>query len=270
MAVRPNKTLRKLQAGDRAIGAETATFHQGVPLLYAEAGLDYIWIDLEHTLVNPERVAATIQFSRFAGITPIVRIPELQPGLVRSLLDNGAQGIILPLVEDAGVVEELVSWCQFHPGGKRGVGNPLFAHDYGDTSLVEHVEQSEAEVLVAVQVESLSGVDAIDEISAVEGLDVAILGLADLSVSCGVPGDVKHPKVIEAGERVLEAVTRRGVAGGVAGFNVHTYDGPALTAWAERGARFLQLFGDLGLLADVTLATVKDAQAALSKLPSGP
>jgi 2-keto-3-deoxy-L-rhamnonate aldolase RhmA len=125
-------------------------------------------------------------------------------------------------------------------------------------------------VLIAVQVESLSAVDAIDEISAVEGLDVAILGLADLSVSCGVPGDVKHPKVIEAGERVLEAVARRGVAGGVAGFNVCTYDEPALMAWVQRGARFLQLFGDVGLLADVTRATVKDARAALNKLRSGP
>jgi 2-keto-3-deoxy-L-rhamnonate aldolase RhmA len=270
MVVRPNKTLRKLRAGDLAIGAETATFHQGVPLLYADAGLDYVWIDLEHTMVNPERVAATIRLARLGGITPIVRIPELQPGLVRSLLDNGAQGIILPLVEDAGVVEELVSWCRFHPGGKRGVGNPLFAHDYGDTSLIEHVEQSDDEVLVAVQVESLSAVDAIDEISAVEGLDVAILGLADLSVSYGVPGDVKHPKVIEAGERVLEAVARRGVAGGVAGFNVRTSDQAALTEWAQRGARFLQLFGDVGLLADVTFTTVKDARAALARLRSGP
>ena len=270
MAIRPNETLRKLRAGDRVIGAETATFDPGVPLLYARAGLDYIWIDLEHTLVNPERVATTIRLARLAGITPVVRIPELQPGLVRSLLDNGAQGIILPLVEDAGVVAELVSWCRFHPGGKRGVGSPLFAHDYGSTSLVEHVEQSDAEVLVAVQVESLSAVDAIHEISAVEGLDVAILGLADLSVSCGVPGDVTNPKVIEAGERVLEAVTRRGVATGVAGFNVRNYDEPALTAWAQRGARFLQLFGDLGLLAEVTIATVRDARAALNKVRSGP
>jgi 2-keto-3-deoxy-L-rhamnonate aldolase RhmA len=268
MPVRPNKTLRTLQAGDCVIGAETATFHPGVSLLYAEAGLDFIWIDLEHTLVDPERVAATIQLSRLAGITPIVRIPELRPGLVRSLLDNGAQGIILPLVEDPGIVEELVSWCRFHPRGKRGVGSPLLAHDFSDTPLAEHVGQSDAEVLVAVQVESLAAVDRIDEICGVDGLDVAILGLADLSISCGVPGEVRHPKVVEAGERVLDAAARHGIAGGVAGFYARTCDEPPLSVWVQHGARFLQLFGDLGLLAEATLATVRDARTALKELRS--
>ena len=123
MAVRPNTTLRKLRAGEIVIGAETSTMHPGVPLLYAEAGLDFVWIDLEHTLADPERVGATIRLARLAGVTPIVRIPELRPGLVRPLLDNGAQGIILPFVESAAAVEELVSWCRFHPRGRRGVGS---------------------------------------------------------------------------------------------------------------------------------------------------
>jgi 2-keto-3-deoxy-L-rhamnonate aldolase RhmA len=266
MPVRPNTTLRKLRAGDCVIGAETATFHPGVPPLYANAGLDFIWIDLEHTLVNPERVGATIQRARLAGITPIVRIGSLQRALVRSLLDNGAQGIILPFVEDAAVVEELVSWCRFHPRGRRGVGSPLLAHDYSEMSLSDHVAQSDAEVLVAVQVESLAGVERIDEICAVEGLDVVILGLADLSISCGVAGEVGHPKVVEAGERVLAAATRCGIVGGVAGFYARTYDEPPLSAWVRRGARFLQLFGDLGLLADATAAAVSEARTALEEL----
>jgi len=265
--VRPNTTLRKLRSGSFALGAETSLLHPGVRLLYAEVGLDFIWIDLEHTLVNPERVAATIQRARLADVTPIVRVPELRPGLVRSLLDNGAQGIILPFVEEAEVVEELVSWCRFHPRGKRGVGSPLLANDYSSTSLSEHVGQADAEILIAVQIESLAAVERIDEICAVDGLDVVILGLADLSISCGVPGEVKHSTVVEAGERVLAAAAQHGVAGGVAGFYARTYEEPPLSAWVRRGARFVQLFGDLGLLAEATLETVRAARAELEAPP---
>jgi 2-keto-3-deoxy-L-rhamnonate aldolase RhmA len=267
VSVRPNETLRKLRAGSRVLGAETSLFHPGVPLLYAQAGLDFIWIDLEHTLVNPERVAATIQRARLAGVTPIVRIPELRPGHVRSLLDNGAQGIILPFVEDAGAVEELVAWCRFHPRGRRGVGSPLLANDYANVSLAQHVGQSDAEILIAVQVESLTAVERIDEICAVDGLDVAVLGLADLSISCGVTGDVTHSAVVEAAERVLAAAARHEVAGGVAGLYARTYAEPPLSAWVRRGARFLQLFGDLGLLGEATFETVRAARAELDGLP---
>jgi 2-keto-3-deoxy-L-rhamnonate aldolase RhmA len=266
VSVRPNETLRKLRVGSRVLGAETSLFHPGVPLLYAQAGLDFIWLDLEHTLVNPERVAATIQRARLAGVTPIVRIPELRAGHVRPLLDNGAQGIILPFVEDAGAVEELVSWCRFHPRGRRGVGSSLLANDYANVSLAEHVGGSDAEVLIAVQIESLTAVECIDEICAVDGLDVVIIGLADLSISCGVPGDVMHSAVIEISERVLAATARHGVAGGVAGFYARTSAEPPLSAWVRRGARFLQLFGDLGLLADATLETVRAARAELDGL----
>jgi 2-keto-3-deoxy-L-rhamnonate aldolase RhmA len=249
------------------LGAETSLFHPGVPLLYAQAGLDFIWIDLEHTLVNPERVAATIQRARLAGVTPIVRIPELRAGHVRPLLDNGAQGIILPFVEDAGAVEELVSWCRFHPRGRRGVGSPLLANDYANVSLAEHVDGSDAEVLIAVQIESLTAVECIDEICAVDGLDVVIIGLADLSISCGAPGEVTHSTVIESAERVLAATARNGVAGGVAGFYARTSEEPALSTWVKRGARFLQLFGDLGLLEEATLETARAARAELDELP---
>jgi 2-keto-3-deoxy-L-rhamnonate aldolase RhmA len=266
--VRPNTTLRKLRSGSFALGSETALFHPAVPFLYAEAGLDFIWLDLEHTLVNPEQVAATIQRARLAAVTPIVRVPELQPGLVGSLLDNGAQGIILPFVEEAGVVEELVSWCRFHPIGRRTVGNPRLAHDYDGTPLSAHVEHSDAEVLIAVQVESRAGVERVDEICRVDGLDLVILGLADLSVSCGVPGDVTHRDVVEAGECVLNAAARHGVAGGAAGFYARTYEEPPLSAWVKRGARFLQLFGDLGLLAEATAETARAARTELEGLSS--
>jgi 2-keto-3-deoxy-L-rhamnonate aldolase RhmA len=245
------------------LGAETASMYPGIPLLYSDAGLDFIWIDLEHTLVSLERVGVVVQHARLAGITPLVRVPELRPGLIRALLDNGAQGIILPLVESPETVAELVSWCRFHPRGGRGVGSPQLANDFTGVSLAEHVARADDEILVAVQVESLTGVKRIEEIVAVEGLDVVCIGLADLSVSCGAPGDLNDPPVVDAVERVIAAAAARGVAAGVAGFYGHSYEEGPLATWQRRGARFFQLFSDLGLLNEATRAITADARREL-------
>ena len=249
MPVKPNRTLRRLRAGESVFGAASVLGQLSVPSLYAAAGLDFIWLDLEHTLTDPQQIGILVQQARLAGITPIVRTPGLVPGLIRQLLDNGAQGIVLPFVESRREVEDLVSTCRFHPRGRRGIASPLLANDFTATSVLEHVEQSDAEVLVAIQVESLSAVERVDELLGVEGLDVAIVGMVDLSISCGVPGEVSHPRVLEAAELVLEAAVSAGIAAGIAGFQ-STGAGSPVTEWQLRGARFFHLFGDLELLAD--------------------
>jgi 2-keto-3-deoxy-L-rhamnonate aldolase RhmA len=263
MPALPNKTLRLLREGQCALGAETALMYPGAPLIYADGGLDFVWIDLEHTLTSLERVGVVIQLARLAGITPIVRVPELRSGLIRALLDNGAQGIILPFVETPEVVAELVSWCRFHPRGRRGVGSPQLANDFTAVSVAEHVTGADEEILVAVQVESLPGVERIEEIVAVEGLDVVCLGLADLSISCGVPGVVGDAQVVAAAERVIASATARGVAAGVAGFYGSPSQEPPLRTWRRRGARFFQLFGDLGVLNEAARGIAAEARSEL-------
>jgi 2-keto-3-deoxy-L-rhamnonate aldolase RhmA len=270
MPVLPNKTLRVLREGECALGAETSLMYPGVPLVYANAGLDFVWIDLEHTLTSLERVGEIIRLARLVGLTPLVRVPELRSGLIRALLDNGAQGIILPFAESPEVVRELVSWCRFHPRGQRGVGSPQLANDFTAVSLAEHVTHGDEEILVAVQVESLPGVEKIEEIGAVEGLDVVCIGLADLSVSCGVPGLVDDPRVVEAAERAIASASASGVAAGVAGFYGSLSKEPPLTMWRRRGARFFQLFGDLGLLNEAARGIATEARRELAGHSSPP
>jgi 2-keto-3-deoxy-L-rhamnonate aldolase RhmA len=268
--VKPNTTLRALRAGKTVLGAETSSFYPGVPLLYADAGLDFIWIDLEHTLMGLDRVGVVIEHARLAGITPVVRVPELQPGLVRRLLDNGAQGVILPQVETPEEVSEVISWCLFRPDGRRGVGSPDLANDFTNVALADHVRQSGDEVLVVVQIESKAGVDRIEEIVGVERLDLVCLGLADLSISLGVPGDVDDPLVVAAAEHVFAAAAARCVACGVAGFYGRSYEEPSLVTWHRRGARFFQLFGDLGVLGQTVRSLVAESRQHLEGIrPDG-
>ena len=249
MPVRPNHTLTALRAGQTVFGGGSVLGHLSVPALYGAAGLDFIWLDLEHTLTNPQQTVALVHQARLVGITPIVRVPGFVPGLIRALLDNGAQGIILPFVETADEARAFASTCRFHPRGRRGVASPLLANDFTRTSIAEHVAQSDQQILVAIQAETQTAVERVSDILDVGGIDLVIVGLNDLSISCGVPGDVDHPEVVEMTQRVINAAVDRGIAAGVAGFSVAAATEPTLELWRARGARFFQLFGDLELLA---------------------
>lgn len=249
MPVRLNQALRAIRAGETVFGGGVVLPHPSVVALYADSGLNFVWLDLEHTLTSPERIGSLVQHARLAGITPIVRVPGFVPGLIRALLDNGTQGIILPFVENPDEVEQLVATCCFHPRGRRGIASPLLANDFTKTSVLDHVTGSDTEILVAIQVESVTGVERVEEIVEVDGLDVVVVGLVDLSISCGFPGEVLHPRVVDAAQHVIDAATASGVTAGVAGFGAPSR-GSSLGEWQTRGARFFQLFGDLELLAE--------------------
>jgi 4-hydroxy-2-oxoheptanedioate aldolase len=237
-----NQTRQILESGGCAVGGEAASGFEGTVLAYAAAGLDFVWIDLEHTLLDPSAAGRMIRLARQSSITPIVRVPGLDPFYVRRLVDNGAQGIILPYTEDPASAETLVAACRFPPRGRRGVGSPLYANDMRARSLAEHVRDAE-DVLVIVQIESARGVDLADAIASVDGVDAIVLGLADLSVSLGVPGELDHALVVSAAEQVFAACNAAGVVGGVAGT-------PEMAAWVRRGARFLQAVNDVHLIAE--------------------
>lgn len=264
MSTGENRTLQALREGRAVVGGEIAAGIVRLPLLFARAGLDFAWIDLEHTLVDPERVASLIQHARLCGVTPIVRVPELRPALVRPLLDNGAQGIILPFVEAARQVAELVDWCHFHPEGRRGIGAPSLAHDFRAVTLRDHATSSRESVLVAIQIESRAGLEAVEEIVRTPGLDLVVVGLADLATSLGVAGQLAHADVHAALGRVADACRDAGVAAGVAGFYglpaAEAYD---LARWHERGMRFFQVFGDLGILEAGVIDAAERAWASL-------
>lgn len=246
-----------LERGGCAVGGEAATGYDGTVLAYAAAGLDFVWIDLEHTLLDLSDAGRLIRLARQSSITPIVRIPGLEPALVRRLADNGAQGIILPYVEDPVSAETLVAACRFPPLGRRGVGSPLYANDMHMRSMAEHVRGG-ADVLVIVQIESARGVELADRIASVDGVDAIVLGLADLSVSLGVPGELDHELVVSGAERVFAACRAAGIVGGAAGT-------PDVGPWVRRGARFLQALNDVHLIAEGAMTRAEALRAAVAE-----
>jgi len=246
--IRENATLAALRAGKVVIGAEATTDLRWIPVAYAAAGLDFVWIDLEHTLLDLSAVAQHVQTARLAGITPLVRVPALEGGLIRRLLDNGAQGIILPFVERPEAAAELVSFFRFHPEGRRGASSPLLAHDFEAVAFAEHVRHGHRSTLTCVQIESTAGVEAAAGIARTPGLDLVVVGLYDLSLSLGVPGEIAHPRVEEGVRAVVDACRSSGIAAGVAGAYAGPEDAERLRRFADRGVRFFQCFSDVSLL----------------------
>jgi 2-dehydro-3-deoxyglucarate aldolase/4-hydroxy-2-oxoheptanedioate aldolase len=233
--MRINTTRERLAKGEVAYGCGLQVYRAPeIPRAFAAAGFDYVFIDMEHGSFNLETAHDMIISCKLAGITPIVRVGEVQYTLCARLLDQGAQGIILPRVEDPDVLEEALSWLRFPPLGIRGFGiNPTMV-DYETRTMPEIIEHQNRETLSVVQFETVRAVEAADELLSLKGFDVMMIGPADLSIALGVPGQFDHPKVIATIDSMIEKCNKHGVVPGI-----QTRSVAMAKQWAERGMRFI-------------------------------
>ena len=170
---------------------------------------------MEHTCFDLHDVQLAVIAAERVGITPIVRTPGFDPAFILRLLDMGVQGIQVPHVGDAATARSAVKAVRYPPLGDRGMAAGSRAAEFGKIPLIEHMAQSNREVVLACMIEDMVAVERIDEIAAVEGVDLLAVGPSDLSRSLGVSGQPDHPKLVAAIDRVREAVKRhRGRAAG--------------------------------------------------------
>jgi 2-keto-3-deoxy-L-rhamnonate aldolase RhmA len=253
--MRINTTRERLAKGEVVYGCGLQVYRAPeIPRLFAVAGFDYVFIDMEHGSFNLETAHDMIISCKLAGITPIVRVGEVQYTLCARLLDQGAQGIILPRVEDPKVLEEALSWMRFPPLGKRGFGiNPTMV-DYETRSMPEIIEHQNRETLAVVQFETVRAVEAADELLSLAGLDVVMIGPADLSISLGIPGQFDNPLLVSTVDKVIAKCNEHGVVPGI-----QTRGVAMGKFWAERGMRFVGVAAEHVFL----LEKCREAMAAL-------
>lgn len=211
--LRPNTLKRKLADGAEVFGLFCSIPAAASVELAASAGFDFVIIDTEHALINPETVEHMIRTAEALAITPLVRIAGgdgRDPKDILRLLDGGAQGIVAPCVESAAAAERIVAVCKYFPQGARSLnaGRP---GAFGKHSLAEYVVRANEEIMVVPMIESLAGVRNSAAICAVAGVDLVLEGAADLSQSCGRPWDIGAAPVQEALRTVQQACTRAGV-----------------------------------------------------------
>ncbi len=210
---RPNLLKQKLRRRERVFGLFCSIPAPASVELAGAAGYDFVIIDTEHALVNPETLEHMIRTAEAAGITPLVRIADgdgADPKAILRALDGGAQGIVAPCVESAAAMRRIVAACKYHPHGTRSLnaGRP---GAFGRDSLAGYVARANEETMVVPMIESLAGVDAIDAILDVPGIDLVLEGAADLSQSCGVPWQVDAPPVQAALRSVQRACDRAAI-----------------------------------------------------------
>jgi 2-keto-3-deoxy-L-rhamnonate aldolase RhmA len=196
-------------------GMALATFGGGlrgpeIVELVGHAGYDGVFIDMEHMAHDLRDVQTMVLAAERMGITPIVRTPGLDAALVLRLLDLGVQGIYAPHVSTAAAARALVAAARYTPLGERGLIGYGRAADYGGVPLERHIEQSNREVLLAVMIEDRQGVEEIEAITAVEGIDLIAPGPNDLAGTLGVPGQADHPALVAAMNRIVAAVRKAG------------------------------------------------------------
>jgi len=170
------------------------------------AGVDWLWLDMEHSPIGLESVQTLMAVTNGSQVVNLVRVQLNDPVQIKRVLDLGPQGVIVPMVNSAAEAAAAVQACLYPPDGIRGVGLAR-AHGYGAT-LADYLGRANDEIAVVVQIEHIDAVRAIEDIAATPGVAAALIGPYDLSGSMGLLGQVDHPDVQAAVDRVLSACRR--------------------------------------------------------------
>jgi 2-dehydro-3-deoxyglucarate aldolase len=176
------------------------------------AGLDWLFLDMEHGQLEYSDVARMIQAIGDAAAV-VVRLPEAREVWAKRILDLGATGLIFPQVKTAAQAQEICSWCRYAPAGTRSIGIAR-AQGYG-AKLSEYLASANDSIAVVLQIEHAAAIADIEQILAVPGIDALFLGPYDLSASYGIPGQVDHPLVRDAMNRFLSSCRRANMPRGI-------------------------------------------------------
>jgi 2-keto-3-deoxy-L-rhamnonate aldolase RhmA len=238
-----NAARQKLAEGQLALGFGVR-LTPGVEISIAArtAGYDWLFIDLEHGAMSLESASQLSIAALGAGITPIVRVAKdaLSEGV--RLLDNGAQGIIVPHMDTAQEAREVATRFRYPPGGQRSVTMSLPFFGYGPVAASSVASRLDPETLVIGMIESREALDNIDEIAAVPGIDVLLVGSQDLSLDLGIPPDGDRMRA--AYSRVASSCAAHGKWVGMAGISDRTTVAHCL----RLGVRFVLGAMDVALL----------------------
>jgi len=231
----------RLLAGEVALGTMLFEFNTyGLPRILANAGADFVLIDLEHTGWGIPQVRPLLATARAEPIAPIVRAQGSARHQVSAVLDAGAAGVVVPMVADAGEAERVVEAARFAPEGGRGFG--LIYPDQIANGVPAATAAADAETMVILFIETLEGLENVEEIAATPGIDVLWVGEYDLSLSMGIPGALDDPRLRQAEDRVVAACEDAGVTAGILAGNVEI-----ARSMRERGFRMIALGTDINL-----------------------
>jgi 4-hydroxy-2-oxoheptanedioate aldolase len=232
-----------LRRGRPQVGMWVATASAYCAEICAGSGLDWLLIDAEHAPNDLRSLLSQLQAVQAYPICPVVRLPVADAVLLKQFLDVGVQNVLVPLIETAEQAASVVRAVRYPPKGGRGVGSALARASRWNRD-AGYLASADDGITVLVQVETRRGLDQLERIVAVDGIDGVFVGPADLAASLGHLGRQEHPEVIAAVEGAIKAVTSLGKAAGV-----NAFAEPMVRRYVAAGCKFVVVGADVTLLA---------------------
>lgn len=245
--------MEKMSKGNIVVGMTLAElFRPAVVKLYANSGADFMFIEYEHSPIDPTAYADILLCAQDNSLPVVTKTPYLDRGSITKLLDAGAMALQLPMTESPEQVMTLHQWLKYPPVGIRAVTCGYGSTGYRDTDIGEFIEKQNEDTMLIAHIETLKGVDAVDDILGTGVVDLVFIGQADMSISVGAPGNYHDASHIAAVKRVAEAARKHDVF-----FGLFAPDTKSAERWVDEGALFFECTDEIMLIGEGARATVE-------------
>jgi 4-hydroxy-2-oxoheptanedioate aldolase len=242
--MKSNQVRAKLKNGEPVVGTWLVLPDPFAARLMADVGFDWLTVELEHTPTSFETAALSFLSINAAGCVPLARVPWNTGENIKRVLDTGAWGVVVPMVNSRAEAEAVVAGARYQPLGKRSIGGQLHTCTFA-TSGSDYYAKANDEIIVVVMAEHVDAIERIDEIASVPGIDVIFIGPNDLLNSMGKPPAFHSddPQFTGSVKRVLEAAKKNGVAAGI-----HVVDPAQAQQRIAEGFQFIAIGSEAGMM----------------------
>ncbi len=246
MELKENRVKKALKGGQVCIGSMVSSFRSPqIAQMFAVSGWDYLIMDTEHSFFDYGSLADIFSLARTEEIVPLVRVTVATYPYLARALDVGAMGVICPHVETPEEIRLILDSCLYAPLGQRGLSLSNIHLAHRRATQKEYVEWANANTLIVIQPETKKAIENIEKLVSIPGVDAVMIGPHDLSLSLGIVGQLKHPQMAEAYERIIAACQKFGVAPGI-----HLTEFDQAQEWLAKGMRFFTFQSDIRMLVD--------------------
>lgn len=241
----PNPALERMRRGEVALGMVVRLGRTGdIARIAAATGHDFVFIDMQHAAFTVGKAAEIAQAARGCGVTALARVRSADDPNIALLLDCGVMGVVVPGVGTVAVARTAIAAARFAPIGRRSLSTPHTTLGFLAAPHDESMRAMNVATLVGCMIETVEGVANVEAIAALDGIDVLHLGCTDLMADMGRPGDLDHPELAKAIDRVISAARSNGKFAGVGGVR----DIGRLRALITAGAQFVTVHSDVALV----------------------
>jgi len=244
---------QKLASGEFVLGtmlSEVST--PNIARIMHVCGFEFIIIDCEHGYFDLAQVAAIVAVCQGIVLPVIIRIPAAGRELITKYMDMGATGLLLPMTSTQEQAKELVKYAKYPPLGQRGLSVQRAHTNYNPPPLRQYMEDANRRTVLFAQIETREGIENIEEILAIDGIDGAMVGPNDLACDYGCPGELETPEMEEGISRILSAALQLGKPCGFISSKI-----PLLEKWRSRGMTILSCNSEVGMIIDAGKQIVK-------------